>query len=322
MASSDFDKEKNLFREFYSDNLGLMEGATNSFCTLINALLTHSGGIAISKIEGRVKDKEECIRKFNLKYRKSLERVESIKPYALSAKSAVNKTLYFSDIDKLPLLATGSVAPTLYILYAGDRGLCGGFNTSIFKEFNRRIVHHSEDSHQFLCFGIGKRAVSFLKKNAAKNVLSDLQSFEKFTFDNARLLTTHIINLLNSGSIGRVEIIYTHFKNALTLVPTHHTLIPMTMDDDKYTSADCPLIEPRAETLLPQLLEFSLHTNLYAAILESDASEQAARMSAMDDATRNAEDMVDDLKVHYNRTRQSMITRELIEIIAGANAAG
>lgn len=66
MASSDFDKEKKLFREFYSDNLGLMEGATNSFCTLINALLTHSGGIAISKIEGRVKDKEECIRKFNL----------------------------------------------------------------------------------------------------------------------------------------------------------------------------------------------------------------------------------------------------------------
>lgn len=256
------------------------------------------------------------------KFRKSLERVESMKPYTLSAKSTVSKTLYFSDIDKMPLLATGSNAPTLYILYAGDRGLCGGFNTSIFKEFNKRISRHLDDNHNFLCFGIGKRAVSFLKKDASEKVLPDLQAFDNFNFDDARLLTTHIVNLLNSGSIGRVEIIYTHFKNGLTFVPTHQTLIPITIDKEQYTSADCPLIEPHAETLLPQLLEFSLHINLYTAILESDASEQAARMSAMDDATRNAEEMVDGLKVKYNRTRQSMITCELIEIIAGANAAG
>ena len=192
------------------------------------------------------------------KFRKSLERVESIKPYVGSAKSSVNKTLHFSDVDKLPLLATGSAAPTLYILYAGDRGLCGGFNTSVFKEFNKSISHHSVGDYQFLCFGIGKRAVSFLKKNASENMLSDLKPFEKFDFDDARLLTTHIVNLLNSGSIGRVEIVYTYFKNALTLVPTRRTLIPMAIDDDeKYTSVDCPLIEPHAEILLPQLLEFS-----------------------------------------------------------------
>jgi len=257
------------------------------------------------------------------KFRKSLERVHSIKPYTLSAKSAVNKTLHFSDIDQLPSLVTGSDAPTLYILYAGDRGLCGGFNTSIFKEFNKRINHSLDSHNQYLCFGIGKRAVSFLKKNAGKNVLPDLPPFEKFNFNDARLLTNYIVNSLNMGFIGRVEIVYTHFKNALTLVPTHHTLIPMAIDNnEKYTSADCPLMEPHAETLLPQLLEFALHTSLYAAGLESDASEQAARMSAMDDATRNAEDMVDGLKINYNRTRQSMITRELIEIIAGANAAG
>lgn len=104
MASSDFDKEKNLFREFYSDNLGLMEGATNSFCTLINALLTHSGGIAISKIEGRVKDKEECIRKFNLKYRKALEASESeysIKEHISDLIGLRVVCLYEDDIENI-----------------------------------------------------------------------------------------------------------------------------------------------------------------------------------------------------------------------------
>ena len=104
MASSDFDKEKNLFREFYSDNLGLMEGATNSFCTLINALLTHSGGIAISKIEGRVKDKEECIRKFNLKYRKSLEGSDteySIKDHISDLIGLRVVCLYEDDIENI-----------------------------------------------------------------------------------------------------------------------------------------------------------------------------------------------------------------------------
>ncbi|PIZ32701.1 MAG: ATP synthase F1 subunit gamma [Alphaproteobacteria bacterium CG_4_10_14_0_8_um_filter_37_21] len=257
------------------------------------------------------------------KFRKSLERVHNIKPYTLSAQLAVGKTLHFSDLSQLPLLATGSNAPTLYILYAGDRGLCGGFNTSIFKKFNERVKLAPASHNQFLCFGIGKRAVSFLQKNAAENVVSDLQPFENFNFDDARILTSYIAKLLNRGSIGRVEIIYTDFKNALTLVPTHHTVVPMAIDaDQQYTPADCPLIEPHAERLLPQLLEFALHISLYAAVLESDASEQAARMSAMDDATRNAEEMVDGLKINYNRTRQSMITRELIEIIAGANASG
>jgi len=156
-----------------------------------------------------------------------------------------------------------------------------------------------------------------------ENILPDLSPFDNFNFDNAGAMTTHIVNLLNAGTIGRVEIIYTHFKNALTLVPTHKILIPLTIDDDaQYVNADCPLMEPTAETVFPQLLQFALHTILYAAGLESDASEQAARMSAMDDATRNAEDMVVKLKINYNRTRQSIITSELVEIIAGANAAG
>ena len=104
MASSDFDKEKNIFREFYSDNLGLMEGATNSFCTLINALLTHSGGISISKIEGRVKDKEECIRKFNLKYRKALEASKtdySIKNHISDLIGLRVVCLYEDDIENI-----------------------------------------------------------------------------------------------------------------------------------------------------------------------------------------------------------------------------
>ncbi|HCU05975.1 MAG TPA: ATP synthase F1 subunit gamma [Holosporales bacterium] len=257
------------------------------------------------------------------KFRKSLEQVNNIKPYIQSVQAAVSKTRYFSELDRLPLLATGSSAPTLYILYAGDRGLCGGFNAAMFKEFSNCIHNHSNNSASFFCFGVGKRAISFLNSHFMENILPDLSPFDNLNFDNAGTMTTHIVNLLNIGTIGRVEIIYTHFKNALTLVPTHKTLVPLTIDDDtQYVNADCPLIEPHAETVFPQLLQCALHTILYAAGLESDASEQAARMSAMDDATRNAEDMVVKLKINYNRTRQSIITSELVEIIAGANAAG
>lgn len=256
------------------------------------------------------------------KFRKSLERVDNIKPYIQSAQAAVSKTRYFSELDKLPLLATGSSAPTLYILYAGDRGLCGGFNAAMFKEFSKCINKHSDNNHSFFCFGVGKRATSFLKSHFTQNMLPDLWPFDNFNFENARALTTHIVNLLNAGKIGRVEILYTHFKNALTLIPTHNTLIPLTIaENTQYAPTDCPLIEPHAETVLPQLLQFALHTTLYAAGLESNVSEQAARMSAMDDATRNAEDMVAHLKINYNRTRQAIITSELVEIIAGANAA-
>ena len=256
------------------------------------------------------------------KFRKSLERVNNIKPYVRSMQAAVSKAHYFSDLDTLPLLATGSSAPTLYILFAGDRGLCGGFNAAMFKEFSNCVHNHSSNSPSFFCFGVGKRAISFLNSNFFENILPDLNPFDTFNVDHARTLTTHIINLLNIGMIGRVDIIYTHFKNALTLVPTYKTLIPLTIDKNtQHVYTDCPLIEPHAETVLPQLLQFALHTALYAASLESDASEQAARMSAMDDATRNAEDMVANLKINYNRTRQSIITSELVEIIAGANAA-
>lgn len=247
------------------------------------------------------------------KFKRAQTSAENAKPFVNEVTKLTTKTLHISKSNDL--LVSGSDAPPIIILYAADRGLCGGFNSFMFKEFK----NHTKNLDKFYCIGIGKRAIQFLNKSYSQHLLNDLTPPPHFDFLEAKTLSDKLATLIQSKVVGKVDIIYTTFKNVITLIPTVKAVIPLKLSLD-HLSED-PIFEPKIDVLLPNILNLYLNTVLYSAFLESNASEQAARMTAMDNATKNATDMVNRLKLTYNRTRQANITRELIEIISGAQAS-
>lgn len=256
------------------------------------------------------------------KLRRSQEQAEGAKPYADGVRTLVQKTLQFGEFSQKPLLATGSDAPCLLILFSADRGLCGSFNATMLREFRKKAQTMMGLKKRFYCIGIGNKAKAFLNRHYFDYVFDELQPEGKFEFHEALALSRKITEFVNCKRIGRVEMIYTYFKSIVLLLPAHRVLVPSVQDgkDVLFSNSENPLFEPKPEELLGDLLELFISTELYSARLQSNASEQAARMTAMDSATRNAKDMVNKLKLTYNRTRQAIITKELIEIISGANA--
>lgn len=255
------------------------------------------------------------------KLRRSQEQAEGARPFADEVRGLVEKVLYFGDVDSKPMIATGSSAPTLLILFAADRGLCGGFNSNMYRVFRKKAQSYLSTKKNFYCIGIGNKARSFLNFNYPKNVLDDIQPTGTFDFDQALELSGQITDLVNRQRVGRVEILYTQFKSVILLLPHSRTLVPLSGDlgsETSFSNEERPLFEPSEEGMFEGLLQLFMSTELYSARLQSNASEQAARMTAMDSATRNAHDMSSRLKLQYNRTRQAIITRELIEIISGA----
>ncbi|CAO5674833.1 MAG: ATP synthase gamma chain [Holosporales bacterium] len=257
------------------------------------------------------------------KLRRSQEQAEGARPFADEVRALIERVLYFGDVESKPMIATGNNAATLLILFAADRGLCGGFNANMFRLFRKKAQSLLSTKQPFYCIGIGNKARSFLSYNYSRQQLDDIQPTGLFGFDEALQLSTQITDLVNRQRIGRVEILYTQFKSVILLLPHMRTLVPLSGDmgnETVFQNDDRPVFEPSEEGMFEGLLQLFMSTELYSARLQSSASEQAARMTAMDSATRNAQEMASNLKLKYNRTRQSMITKELIEIISGAQS--
>jgi F-type H+-transporting ATPase subunit gamma len=255
------------------------------------------------------------------KLRRVQEQAENASPFRNEVLSIVQKVINLGDLDKLPKIVTGSNEPPLFILYAADRGLCGGFNATMFKTFKNTVEPLIQNQQKFFCIAIGTRALNFLKKNYGSYLMNDMQPQNVLTDIESFILSKKIRNAVEIGSIGRVEIIYTSFKNVVTLIPTVTTLVPLSKNrDDKLSEDHLCLFEPEAPLMLDDLIQLYLSSEIYTAKLQSNTCEHAARMTAMDNSTRNAKDIVSKLKLTYNRTRQAIITKELIEIISGAKA--
>jgi F-type H+-transporting ATPase subunit gamma len=246
-------------------------------------------------------------------------------PYALEVQKLVEKAISYGDLGRLPKIIEGSInAPVLVIMFAADRGLCGGFNTTMFKKFRDFVSSYKEQKRNFYCMGIGQKSIAFLKKNYENHLLEDFILQEGFNADCALKIARKIGQKIEMGEIGGVEIIYTHFKNVITLRPTQSTLVPIKHEKKTHTSntdMNVPLFEPSINLMLNDLLHLFFASQLFTAYLQSQASEHASRMTAMDNATRNAHDIVEGLRLKYNRTRQAIITKELIEIISGAETS-
>ena len=262
------------------------------------------------------------------KLRRAQELAESSRVYADSLSfilsSLAGNTKNSSD---LPEILTGreNSKISLLIINSSDRGLCGGFNSNLFRNAKNWISEQQEKGKSVKIVTVGKKASSFYKKTDLDVIANfdDLNSNDK-QLQVSEEIKNKIMELFENNEIDEVSILFNKFVSVITQEPTYQSLIPLSNEeaDEEVTDNSNAVFEfePDKNELLEYLVPRNFLTQIYRSVLESSASEHAARMTSMDNATRNAGDMIDGLTLTYNRTRQAFITKELIEIISGAEA--
>jgi F-type H+-transporting ATPase subunit gamma len=262
------------------------------------------------------------------KLRRAQELAESSRVYADSLEfilsSLAGKKTTNSD---LPEILTGRENPktTLLVVNSSDRGLCGGFNSNLFRNAKNWIAQQQSQGKTVKLMTVGKKAASFYRRSD----IDVIAGFDDLTSNDRQLqvaeeVKNKIVDLFESKEVDEVSILFNKFISAISQEPTYQSIIPMATEEspeeETETSNAVFEFEPDKNELLEYLVPRNFLTQIYRSILESSASEHAARMTSMDNATRNAGDMIDRLTLTYNRTRQAFITKELIEIISGAEA--
>ncbi|MFN5589683.1 MAG: F0F1 ATP synthase subunit gamma [Holosporales bacterium] len=266
------------------------------------------------------------------KLRRAQEAAIAGRPYAakMTAMLAAVLTSGYQPDEALPLLSgTGADKVHLLIIIGTDRGLCGGFNTQIFRAARRQIRDLEEAGKTVKLLCIGRKARDVFSREFGKKVIASYTDLTRkgLHYDAVAQIASRLQDLLTEGAFDVCQVLYNKFRSAMVQTPTWKQIIPLPSDDAWIPESGVPgkvraqyEFEPSAQELLTTLLPRNLTVQLYSALLDSIASEHGARMTAMDNATRNAGDMIRNLTLSYNRTRQAMITKELIEIISGAEA--
>lgn len=258
------------------------------------------------------------------KLRRAQEAAEAGRPYA-ERMNAVMSGLAASmkGFDNAPKLLTGTGADQTHLLVVmtAERGLCGGFNSSIVKLARTRIAELHAAGKTIKILTVGKKGREQLKRDYEDLFVGhvDLSEVKRIGYANAQDIAKDVLGRFDTGEFDVATIFYNTFQSVISQVPTTKQIVPATFEE---TEAESALYEyePSEEGILEDLLPRGVTTQIFTALLENGASEQGARMSAMDNATRNAGEMIDKLTIEYNRSRQAAITKELIEIISGAEA--
>jgi F-type H+-transporting ATPase subunit gamma len=260
--------------------------------------------------------------------RRAVEQVEAARPYGERMERVLASLA--GRMEGLPgapplLIGTGREETHLLVVATSDRGLAGGFNASILRETRRRIRELLPAGKTVMILTIGRKGREGLRRDYGRLIHDSLTDVGRRqpSFDEAHDIAQRILVLYQGGGFDVATIIFNRFRSAMTQIVTAHQLIPFQTAGDEATSSLGGAIyefEPSEEEILAELLPKNLAVQIYTALLENAASEQGARMTAMDNATRNAGEMIDRLTLNYNRTRQAAITKELIEIISGAEA--
>ena len=265
------------------------------------------------------------------KLRRAQENAESGRPYAermsrMLASLCANLTI--SDSTPKLIAGTGSDKVVLLVVVTSDRGLCGGFNGSIFREARRLIRQMESEGKQVKLLCIGRKGRDLLRRDNASKIVASFEDIgrKRVGFADADRVTAKIIEMFEAGEFDVCRILYNRFKSAISQIVTLKQLVPLSIDRSEASNQNAAELqsvyefEPDEEAILADLLPRNLAIQVYGSLLESAAGEQGARMTAMDNATRNAGDMINKLTLNYNRSRQAYITKELIEIISGAEA--
>ena len=261
------------------------------------------------------------------KLRRAQEAAEAARPYALRM-GAVLKGLaatFAGRADAPRLLAgTGADRTHLLVVATADRGLCGAFNSSIARAARDHANRLMQDGKQVKFFCVGKKGYDILRRYFAAQIVEhvDLREVKRLAFADADAIGKQALAMFADGQFDVCTLFFARFKSVISQVPTAQQLIPATIEDtgEEAGALAAYEYEPDEESILSDLLPRNLSVQIFSALLENAAGEQGASMTAMDNATRNAGEMIDGLTIVYNRSRQAQITKELIEIISGAEA--
>ena len=260
------------------------------------------------------------------KLRKAQEQAIASRPYCSSMEKIVS-SLANKLIDNAPDLLKGKkeIKKQLLVVFSADRGLCGGFNGSISRAVKLEVKKSKDLGIETKLLFVGRKSADTLKKDFRQHIIEIITgNSTNPIYSDALSISSKIVNLYQSDEFGSCKIIFNKFVSAITQEVTLKSLIPIeTNNEDSSNNNQVNSVyeyEPSEEVILEELLNKNIATQLFSAQMESTASELAARMTAMDNATRNAGDLIDRLTLQYNRTRQAFITKELIEIISGAEA--
>jgi F-type H+-transporting ATPase subunit gamma len=260
------------------------------------------------------------------KLRRAQAAAEAARPFA-TRMGAVLSNLGVSftgraDAPKL-LAGTGSDARHLLVVCTAERGLCGAFNTSIARLARDHAYRLQKEGKDVKFFCVGRKGFEQLRRLFAKQIIEvvELRGVKQVQYANASEVAQKVLALFNEGKFDVATLFYSEFKSVVTQIPTARRLIPAEIGGAAPLPANAMYeAEPDEATILADLLPRNVAVQIFRALLENAASEMGAKMSAMDNATRNAGDMIDRLTMFYNRSRQAQITKELIEIISGAEA--
>ena len=259
------------------------------------------------------------------KLRRAQEAAESGRPYANRMRRVTANLAAKADVNSAPalLVGNGKSATHLLVVISADRGLCGGFNGSITRQTRAEVTRLQDEGKTVKLLMVGRKSADALRREYGKQFIDSFEGIQgtSVSFSDAASLADTIRTGFEAGDYDVCTMIYNKFVNAITQEITLTQLIPAEINavDDSDANVNYEY-EPEEDELLDSLLPRILSTQIYSALLESSAAELAARMTAMDNATRNAGDLIDRLTLVYNRTRQAAITSELIEIISGAEA--
>ena len=260
------------------------------------------------------------------KLRKAQEQAIASRPYCSSMEKIVS-SLANKLIDNAPELLKGKkeIKKQLLVVFSADRGLCGGFNGSISRAVKLEVKKSKDLGIETKLLFVGRKSADTLKKDFQQHIVEIVTgNSTNPVYSDALSISSKIVDLYQKDEFGSCKIIFNKFVSAITQEVTLKSLIPIeTNNEDVSNNNQVSSVyeyEPSEEVILEELLNKNIATQLFSAQMESTASELAARMTAMDNATRNAGDLIDRLTLQYNRTRQAFITKELIEIISGAEA--
>ena len=257
------------------------------------------------------------------KLRRAQESAEKGRPFSEKMNNVIlNLSSSISDKDSASkfLVGTGKDTTHLCVVITADRGLCGGFNTNICRKAKNYFEKILKEGKLLKIFTVGSKGHDQLKRLYGKYIIEKInfKGLKKITYKEAEDTGKIIIKLFNESQFDVCKIFYNRFKNVITQIPQEQQIVPIEKQKEVKVSDNFYEFEPEENEILEDLLPRNISTQIFKAFLENAASEQGSRMTAMDNATRNAEDLVDKLTINYNRTRQAAITKELIEIISGA----
>ena len=287
----------------------------------------------LKKRIGSVKSTEKITKAMKMvaaaKLRRAQDSAESSRPYSDSMKDlieSISKGYKPSSTDRNLLTGDEKDQIHLLILFTSERGLCGGFNSIVTRTLRDKIENLIDQNKTVKIVCVGKKGYDILKRQYSEMITEviDMRAVKSITYQDAKNISDKIVKMFFDGEFDKCSIFYNEFKSVISQIPTEQQVIPIEIisqeaDEEKKEDSFFEF-EPGESEILDEILPLNFTVQVFKALLESAASEQGARMSAMDNASRNAGDMIDNLTLFYNRSRQAVITKELIEIISGAEA--